>query len=131
MGRMPHKIFLNNTFVGIMNIPSVKIELPEGQYTLTIQHALPVLSVTQQVAVKNGTETHVDFYSRERWWDILFSIDLLLCVIKLFVTLPSPWGWIYEILTNGFFVAWLIYEWSIRKRYYKIDIYETADTTAR
>lgn len=114
-----------------MNIPSVKIELPEGQYTLTIQHALPVLSVTRQVAVKNGTETHVDFYSRERWWDILFSIDLLLCVIKLFVTLPSPWGWIYEILTNGFFVAWLIYEWSIRKRYYKIDLYETADTTAR
>ena len=125
MGRMPHKIYLNGTFVGVMAIPSVRVELPEGQYNLTIQHAIPFLSVSCTVEISPDADTHVDFYSRERWWDILFSIDLLLCVLKLFLTFPSPWNLIYEVLTNGFFIVWLIYEWSIRKNYYKLDCYTT------
>ena len=125
LSRMPHKIYINHVLVGIMNIPSVRVELPEGRYEVTIQHALPFLSVTHIVTIFSSADTHLDFYSRERWWDILFSIDLILCVAKLFVSFPSPWNWIYEVLTNGFFVVWLIYEWHIRKHYYRVDCYES------
>lgn len=122
MSRMPHHIYVNGQLIGVMNTQSVRIEMPAGVYSITIQSVVPFLSSTQQVALRSGIDTHLDFYSRERVWDILFSIDLLLCIIKLFLTFPTPWNWIYEVATNGFFIVWLIYEWSIRKHYYKTSV---------
>lgn len=122
MSRMPHRIYVNGQLIGVMNTQSVRIEMPAGVYSITIQSVVPFLSSTQQVKLRSGIDTHLDFYSRERVWDILFSIDLLLCIIKLFLTFPTPWNWIYEVATNGFFIVWLIYEWSIRKHYYKTSV---------
>ncbi|MBQ7280145.1 MAG: hypothetical protein IJR13_05425 [Bacteroidales bacterium] len=122
MSRMPHRIYVNGQLIGVMNTQSVRIEMPAGVYSITIQSVVPFLSSTQQVTLRSGIDTHLDFYSRERVWDILFSIDLLLCIIKLFLTFPTPWNWIYEVATNGFFIVWLIYEWSIRKHYYKTSV---------
>ena len=122
MSRMPHRIYVNGQLIGVMNTQSVRIEMPAGVYSITIQSIVPFLSSTQQVTLRSGIDTHLDFYSRERVWDILFSIDLILCIIKLFLTFPTPWNWIYEVATNGFFIVWLIYEWSIRKHYYKTSV---------
>ena len=125
MSRLPHRLYINRQTIGMMNKESVRIEMPPGSYEITIQSSIPILLARQQVVINEGADTHLEFSSRERMWDILFSIDILLSIAKIFFTFPSPWDTIYSILTNGFFVVWLIYEYSIRNRYFHLTTYQT------
>ena len=129
MKRMPHRIYINGQHIGLMTIPSVRVEMPAGSYDVRIQSTIPLFSSTATVRLQTGLDTHLDFASRERVWDVLFSIDIALCIVKLFVAFPSPWNWIYKVLTNGFFIVWLIYEWTIRHRYFRLDTYTTLPST--
>ena len=43
--------------------------------------------------------------------------------IKGLFHLAAPWTWVYEIFTNGYFVAWIVYEWVIRKKYFRMEVY--------
>lgn len=40
---------------------------------------------------------------KERWWNILFGIDLVLWLIRFFIEFPYPWNIVYEVVSNGFF----------------------------
>ena len=108
-----------------MTTSAVRLILPPGIHVITIQGSIPLFSAKTQLCLRVGIESHLEFYSRERLWDVLFSMDLILCVLKFFFTFPSPWGWIYEVVTNGFFLVWLIYEWLIRKQFYRLKCYDT------
>ncbi len=125
MSRLPRKLYINNRFVGVMQNGTTNIEISSGNYALTIQSTVPLISTTTIVSVKTGVVTHLDYGDREKIWNILFTIDIILSIAQLFFTLPNPWHWIYNILTNTFFAIWLIYEWRIRKRYYKTNVYYT------
>ena len=74
------------------------------------------MSATEQVEVPQTGEVICEFHDRERLWNILFDIDLVLWVVSWFVTMPP----IYRILSDAFFVIWLVRLVVIRKRYYKI-----------
>lgn len=123
LARMPHKVLIRGQLVGILQQPSVAIELPPGVYLVTIQSMVPLLSASATVQLNYGDTKHLDFKDREGWWDILFCIDLLLWAVKWFLHLAAPWTWIYEIFTNGFFLLWLLYEWRIRNNYFKIKVW--------
>ena len=123
MRKIPHKMLINSRFVGIMQTPEVVVDMPSGQYELTIQSMFPYFSSTQIVTVQEASETHLEFADRELWWDILFVVDIVLWIVKRFLHLAAPWTWIYEIFTNGYFVLWLIYEWRIRKNYFRVKTY--------
>ena len=117
---LPHKIFFNGQLLGIMQRKEIQIkDIPEGQYRLKIQSMIPFLYAEEDIKIKRGTNT-VTFSDREKFWDILFTIDLLLVVVKWFITLPDNINLIYNIVTNGYFAVWLIYEIAIRKRYFRI-----------
>ena len=124
MAKLPNRIFINGRLVGIMQQKKVSIMIPKGQYNIMIQSAIPILYATDEVEIERGVENVVVFKNRERIWDILFTIDLVLWIAGFFVTLPAPWDMVYEIATNTFLAVWLIYEFCIRKKYYRIRQYK-------
>lgn len=62
------------------------------------------------------------FSDRDRAWNRLFNIDLVLWILKRLLHVPEPWGTIYEIVSNGFFIVWLLRIWIIRKHYFDISV---------
>lgn len=124
MAKLPNRIFINGRFVGIMQQKNATIMIPEGTYNIMIQSIVPFMYSTCIVEINQGVENVVSFKSRERIWDILFTIDLALWIAGFFVTFPQPWDMVYEISTNVFLAIWLVYEYCIRKKYYKIRQYK-------
>ena len=118
---LPHKIYFNGQLLGIMQRKEIQLKgIPEGKYSLKIQSMIPFIYAEKEIGVKRGANT-VTFSDREKFWDILFTIDRVLVIVKLFITLPDNLDLIYKIVTNGYFAIWLIYEWVIRKRYFRIE----------
>ena len=117
---IPHKILINNVFIGIMNTKEINIEIPPNSYDIKVQSMVPLISAHRQIVVQEGVDNILTFEDREKWWDILFVIDIVLWCADFFFTLPAPWDLAYDIFTNGYFVLWLIYEWIIRKKYFQM-----------
>ena len=117
---LPHRIFFNGQLLCVMQRKEIKIkDIPAGRYKLKIQSMFPFIYAEEEISIKRG-ENHITFNNRERFWDILFTIDLILVIVKLFLKLPDNINLIYKIVTNGYFAIWLIYEWLIRKKYFRI-----------
>ena len=126
--RLPHSVFLNGYYVGMLKDDQLQGEVPPGSYLLRVQFGgqIPIgkkgksidmsVSATEQVEIPTTGEVVCEFHDRERLWNILFDIDLVLWVVSWFVTMPP----LYKILSDAFFVIWLVRLVVIRKRYYKI-----------
>lgn len=121
MPAIPHKILINNSLVGIMKGTEVSIEMPKGEYNVTIQSMIPFFSASQWINVQSGVRNVLTFRDREKWWDLLLYLDLILWIAELFFSLPSPWDTVYDVFTNGYFIIWLIYEFVIRKKYFLME----------
>lgn len=123
---MPHKIFINGQFLGIMKDKSVSIKIPQGLFHLQIMSMVPTFGSETDIHIETGVENVVEFSDREAVWDILFTIDILLWIADLILNsfhpdwLPANAHLIYQIATNGYFAIWIIYELIIRKKYFKI-----------
>lgn len=107
----------------------VKGNVPPGKYRVDIKLLLGLwkwnMSLSSSVETEVGAdETRViSFGNREQWWDVLFNIDLAIWLLSFFFTIPHPWNIVYHVLSEGFFVAWLIRLWYIRKRYFELKVY--------
>ena len=135
--KLPHAVFLNGYFSGMMKDDLLRGEVPPGSYSLRVQFGgrIPIgkkgksidlsLSSTEQVEVPPTGEVVCEFHDRERLWNILFDIDLVLWVVSWFVTMPP----LYKILSDAFFVIWIVRLILIRKKYYKITIHKELDST--
>ena len=119
MPPLPHLIFINGQFVGQMPKDEAHIEMPAGTFDIRIQSMLRWFSSTQRVQVQAGVSNVLTFTDREGLWDALFVVDIILEIVSHFITLPHPWNVVYKILTWGYFIAWLAYEWAIRKHYFR------------
>ena len=120
MTKIPHRILINQQLIGLMNTPEVNIQIPEGRYLITIQSVFPLFSASMAVGVSENVENVLAFSDREKWWDLLFVLDLALWIAQLFFTLPAPWNIVYKVFTDGYFALWLLYEWLIRKKYFRL-----------
>ena len=105
--RIPLWVLIGGRPVGLMRGKEVKIELPKGVYSLGVRFCVPL-----------GKWQPGEFTSRERLWNLLFDIDLMLWVLNFFITIPSPWGTVYDVVSNGFFLLWAIHVWTIRTRFF-------------
>lgn len=111
----------------------LSIDAPRGSYALKVQFGgrIPIgksgrsidlsVSSTRQVEVPQVGEAEYEFYDRERIWNILFVIDLIVWVVSWFVEMPP----IYKIVSDLFFAVWLVRLILIRKKYYKIRVMQT------
>ncbi len=133
--RLPHLLFIDDLYAGTMQGDEVHLEVPSGSYRLRVQFGGRIalgksrrsidlsVSSTCQVDIVRGQDTTVTFHDRERLWNILFDIDLVLWLVSLFVSMPP----LYKVLSDAFFVVWLVRLVLIRKRYYAL----TQSTDAR
>ena len=125
---LPYFIYINGQFVGFMRSDETKGVLPAGSYHVEIKLPMRLLkwdvslSSSVRLTIKEHESLTLIFRNRERWWDILFNIDLILYLLSFFITIPSPWNIVYHVLSDGFFLVWLIRFWHIRRNYFKIDI---------
>lgn len=117
---------INERPVVIMQSKEVNIQVPPGLYDLSIGIVLVMwkwrfqIRGGKRVLFKEGQHLDLTITDRERWWNILFNIDLVFWLAKLFFELPYPWNVVYEIVSNGFFILWAIRIWHIRNSYFKI-----------
>lgn len=128
--RLPHAVFLDGLYAGMLKDDQLQINAPRGSYELKVQFGgrVPIgksgktidisVSSTKQIEVPQTGDVECVFHDRERLWNIFFDIDLIVWVVSLLVTMPP----LYSILSNAFFAIWLVRLMLIRKRYYKITI---------
>lgn len=121
---IPYYITVNGTVIGITRLDKVQIEMPSGNYNIGVRYSFPLwkwtftLSSETDIVIKDNETKELMFFNREHVWNILFDIDLILWIAELFFTLPHPWNIVYKVLSNGFFVLWIIRIILIRKRYF-------------
>lgn len=135
--KMPYQVIINGRLAGVMRTPQARLRLPAGYYTVTIRTGSFVpfgkkgktidmtLSATETIMVSDEGYNCLDFKDKERWWDIVFGIDLAAWFVALFLAIPHPWNIVYHVLSDGFFVAWLVRLFFVRKRYYALSAYTT------
>ena len=128
--RLPHAVFIDGLYAGMLVDDQLRINAPHGSYDLRVQFGgrIPIgkngksidisLSSTKKIEVPATGDVECVFHDRERLWNILFDIDLVLWVVSWFVTMPH----IYKILSDAFFAVWLVRLVLIRKKYYKITV---------
>lgn len=131
--RLPHVVFLDGLYAGMLKDDRLLINAPRGNYDLKVQFGGRVLigksgksidisvSSTKQIEVSGIGDVEYVFHDRERIWNILFDIDLIVWVVSWFVTMPP----LYKIISDIFFAVWIVRLIIIRKRYYKIQLVNT------
>lgn len=123
---IPYWVFINEQPVGIMQSKEVNIQMPPGQYDLSIRIILALWKLkiqirgNKKISIEEGQHLDLMITDREQLWNILFDIDLIFWIAKLFFELPYPWNTIYEVASNGFFILWAIRIYFIRNNYFKI-----------
>ena len=106
---IPYWVFINEHPIGIMQGKEVSIELPPTQFDLSIKILFRLfkwqfsIGGKRKVCLSEGEHLHLRITDKERWWNILFDIDLVLWLAKMFFELPHPWNIVYEVVSNGFF----------------------------
>ena len=128
--KLPHAVFLDGLYAGMLKDDLLQLDAPMGNYTLKVQFGgrVPIgksgksldvsVSSTEHVEVARNGNTECVFHDRERLWNILFDLDLIAWVVSWFVAMPP----LYKIVSDLFFAVWLVRLILIRKRYYKIKI---------
>lgn len=123
---IPYWVYVDDQLIGIMQSKEESIVMPAGSFDLSVRVVLGppewhlAIGGTQRINLAEGEHLHLLIADKERWWNLLFNIDIVLWLAKLLFTLPHPWDMAYEVLSNGFFVVWSIRVWIIRKRYFQL-----------
>ena len=123
---LPLIVSVNGQPIGVMRGESVSIEMPEGTYNIAVKLMFQLwrwrfgIGGDRIVSVVDELPTSLEITDRERLWNILFDIDLVIWIASSFFTLPSPWNIMYHALSDGFFALWIARLIIIRDRYYKL-----------
>jgi hypothetical protein len=128
--KLPYAVFIDGLYAGMLKDDKLQLEIPNGSYQLRVQFGgrIPIgksgksidasLSASKQIDIPQGRDIECLFYDRERLWNILFDIDLVVWVVSWFVEMPSA----YKIISDAFFAVWLLRLVIIRKKYYRIEV---------
>ena len=126
--RLPHAVFLDGLYAGMLKDDRLEVDAPAGSYQMRVQFGgrVPIgksgksidisLSSTQQIQVPRKGYVECTFHDRERLWNLFFDIDLVVWVVSWFVTMPP----VFKVISDVFFAVWLLRLILIRKKYYKI-----------
>lgn len=121
-------VFLDGFYAGMLKDDRLQLNAPHGNYELKVQFGgrVPIgkrgksidisVSSTRPIKVPITGDVEYVFHDRERLWNLLFDIDLIVWVVSWFVTMPP----LYKILSDAFFAVWMVRLILIRKKYYKI-----------
>lgn len=123
---IPYFLMVNDQTVGIMKGGQFTIHFPEGTYKLSVKmrfqlwkYKLDIGSDTT-LRLEEASDKVLMITDREKWWNILFNIDLVLWLISFMVSFPEPWKQYYDLVSEGFFLIWIIRNILIRNRYFHL-----------
>lgn len=122
---LPYYLYIDRIPVGVLRGGDVSGYVSVGEHLLSIRLVLSLfrwnMAFSAHKTINVPPEgTVIVFGSRERLWNILFDIDLVIWIAGFFVTMASPWNTIYNVLSNGFFIIWILHLWGIRNRFFNI-----------
>lgn len=122
---LPYWVFIDGHPIGIMK-RDVSIQLPGGTYTLGIWLVLRIwkweLRLGKDIRfMMLNEDVQVEFWHSEPVWDTIFNIDLIIWILTMFIEIPHPWNILYHVLSDGFFILWLIRLWQKRTEYLVIE----------
>lgn len=120
MGKIPHYLLINDQMLGIVKGGEVRINVLPGIYKITIRSMYKIIEGSAEVYVPINETKRLTFSDKDKIWNWMFNIDLILWILKRIIHVPEPWSTVYEIVSNGFFAVWLLRIWIIRKRYFAI-----------
>lgn len=120
---LPYWVFVNEQPVGIMRTPEVHIAMPSGSFNVAVRLMFSFGKRLwgiggERVVTLGENDVRLRISDHERWWNLLFDIDLVVWLASFFFTLPHPWNIVYEVLSNGFFAVWILRIWFKRKTYF-------------
>ena len=121
---LPHRILIGGQMLGLMRTPSVTINMPQGIYEVTVQSVFPFIRTSATVKVDEGVDNVMEFEDKEKYWDIVFSLDMILWAASLFIELQKPYSTIYHIVSEVLFLIWLIHIIVVRKKYFRISTFQ-------
>lgn len=124
---IPYWVFINGQPIGFMRDKEISIQIPEGTYDIGVRIVFALWKWRFYIGSErkvNLTEKHTTILidDRERWWNILFDIDMVIWFASFFFTLPEPWNMLYHLISEGFFAIWLLRVFMIRKQYFKLTL---------
>lgn len=125
---LPYWVFIDGHPMGIMK-RDANIQLPNGTYSLGIWLVFRLwkwefrLGRDTRIMMLND-DLDVEFWHEEPVWDTIFNIDLVFWLLTCFIDIPSPWNIVYHVLSDGFFIVWLIRLWKKRNEYLTINVLE-------
>lgn len=117
--------------VGLMRTKEVSIQMPSGTFIVGVRLVFVVwrwrfdIGGETTVTTAEGQHTHLTITDSERWWNLLFDLDLVVWMASFFFTLPTPWDIVYHVLSDGFFALWILRIIVIRRRYFKLVVSHT------
>ena len=118
---IPHYLLINDQLLGVFKGSETHVNLPAGRYKVTIRSMYKFIESSADVYVPIGESKRLTFTDKDKIWNWLFNIDLVLWFLKRILHVPEPWGTIYEMVSNGFFAVWLLRILIIRKSYFNIE----------
>ena len=118
---IPHYLLINDQLLGVFKGSEAHVNLPPGRYKVTIRSMYKFIESSADVYVPIGESKRLTFTDKDKIWNWLFNIDLVLWFLKRILHVPEPWGTISEMVSNGFFAVWLLRIWIIRKSYFNIE----------
>lgn len=121
MAMIPHYLLINDQLLGVIKGNEAHVNLPPGRYKVTIRSMYKFIESLADVYVPIGESKRLTFTDKDKIWNWLFNIDLVLWFLKRILHVPEPWGTIYEMVSNGFFAVWLLRILIIRKSYFNIE----------
>ena len=121
---LPHRILIGGQMLGLMRTPSVTINMPQGIYEVTVQSVFPFIRTSATVKIDEGVDNVMEFEDKEKYWDVVFSLDMILWAASLFIDLQKPYSTIYHIVSETLFIIWLIHIIVVRKKYFRISTFQ-------
>lgn len=121
---IPLWVYVDENPVAMMTGREVALQMPMGEYDLSVRMVFQLgkrqlrIGGSRRVALAPGKDLQITLSDKERWWNILFDIDLVVWLLGFFFKLTTPWNVVYHVLSDGFFAVWLLRIWMIRERYY-------------
>lgn len=110
MPMLPHKILIGGKCIGLMRTPMIHINMPQGLYEITIQSLFPFIKTSAIVKVEEEVDNVMEFEDKEKYWDILFSFDMLLWIVSLFYHLIHIKKQKQSFATTHFFINFVTWK---------------------
>lgn len=121
MPMIPHRLWINDRLLGVIQNPQVNIDMSAGVYKVKIQSMIPFLSSTADIKVEEGVRNVFTFCDEEKVWDTIFCFAMIMEFAHIFLQLSPLQNLIYHVIDDGMLIVWLIYEWRHRRYYYSVN----------